>query len=138
MGFKAKKKLYRLTFADDTDMAGLEITMASVSMATLLRMQDLSDRGPELANDMTAFHESVSIFTGAMLSWNLEDDEDRPVPVTVEAVLDQDPEFILAIIAAWTKAISGVPDPLDAGSTSGAPSPAALPPMEPVSPSLPS
>jgi hypothetical protein len=138
MGFKAKKKLYRLTFADDTDMAGLQVTMTSVSMGTLLWLQEMSENGAEVAQDAAAFRKVVEVFVGAMLSWNLEDDDDTPVPVTVDGVLAQDPDFMMSIIAAWTKAISGVTDPLDARSTSGQRSLEASIPMETLSPSPPS
>lgn len=135
MGFKVKKKLYKLTFAQDTDLSGLEVTMTSVSMGKLLRIQELSD-SPDVTANMAAFHEMIEIFTGAMLSWNLEDDFDQPVPVTPEGVLTQDPDVLMVIIGQWVKAISGVADPLGAGSTSGAPSPEASLPMEAVSLSL--
>ena len=138
MGFKARKKLYRLTFADDTDLFGLEVVMSSVSMGTLLTLQEMSDRADEVAKDKTQFRDVIEIFAGAMLSWNLEDDFDEPVPVTVDGILTQDPDFIMAIITAWTKAIAGVADPLGDSSTSGAPSPEASLPMEPISPSPPS
>lgn len=133
MGFKAKKKLYRLTFAEDTDMAGLDVVASSVPLGTLLRLQEMADRGEEIAKDKAAFREVVEILAGAMLSWNLEDDFDQPVPVTVEGILAQDVDFVIAVIRAWTKAISGVADPLGAGSTSGAQFPEASIPMEPVS-----
>lgn len=138
MRFKAKKKLYKLVFAQDTDMAGLEVTMSSVSMGALLRLQEMAGRADEIAKDMAQFREIVAVFAGAMLGWNLDDDFDHPVPVTVDGILTQDPDFIMAIIGEWIKAISAVPDPLGVGSTSGGPSPAVSLPMEPVSPSLPS
>ncbi len=134
MGFKAPKKLYRLTFADDTDLAGLEVTMSSVPMGSLLEIQQLTGSAEDVAQDMTGFHRMIEIFTGAMLSWNLEDDFDQPVPTTPDGVLTLDPDVIMVIIAAWTKAISGVSDPLDAGSTSGPTSLEASLPMEPLSP----
>lgn len=134
MGFKAKKKLYQLRFADGHDLEGLEVTMSSVSMGTLLKLQEVGDRADEVAKDMSQFRGIVEIFAKAMIGWNLEDDFDRPIPVTVDAILDQDPDFIMAIILEWTKAISGVPDPLDAGSTSGERSLEAQLPMAPLSP----
>lgn len=135
MGFKAKKKLYLLKFADGHDLEGLEVTMSSVSMGTLLKLQQMGDRADEVAKDMAQFHELVEVFAGAMIGWNLEDDFDQPVPITVDGILGQDVDFIMAIILEWTKAISGVPDPLDAGSTSGPGSLEASLPMAPLSPS---
>lgn len=138
MGFKAKKKLYRLVFDETTDLSGLQVTMTSVSMGTLLRLQEMSARGEEVVKDDVSFRDVVEVFVGAMLSWNLVDDDERPVPVTVDGVLDQDPDFIMEVVTAWTKAISGVPDPLDGRSTSGPAFPEASIPMETLSPSPPS
>ncbi len=133
MSFKAKKKLYLLRFTEDTDMDGLEVTMSSVSMGVLLQLEEMSTRADEVVKDMSQFRTAIEIFAGAMLAWNLVDDFEVPVPVTVDGVLMQDPDFIMGIITAWTKAISGVADPLDGRSTSGEQSPAASIPMEPVS-----
>jgi hypothetical protein len=138
MGFKAKKKLYLLRFAADHDLAGLEVTMSSVSMGALLSLQEMSTRQDEIVRDKTQFREMIEVFAGAMIGWNLEDDFDRPIPITVDGVLTQDTDFIMSIIVEWTKAISGVSRPLGDGSTSGGQSPEASLPMEPRSPSPPS
>lgn len=131
MGFKAKKKLYRLIFADE-DMAGLEVTMTSVPMGDLLSLQQLDPK--RAASDPAEFRELLEIFAGAMLEWNLEDDNDQPVPITVDAFLKQDIDFIFEIITQWSTAVSGVSAPLDGGSTSGATSLEASIPMDVLSP----
>ncbi len=66
------------------------------------------------------FRELLEIFAGAMLEWNLEDDNDVAVPITVDAIMKQDIDFIFAIIKAWGDAVGGVSGPLADGSTSGA------------------
>ncbi len=138
MGFKVKKKLYKLVFADE-DMQGLEVTMTSVPTGHLLRLQELSSAGSTaVAKDSGTFRELIELLAGAMLSWNLEDDDDQAVPVSVESLLAQDPDFLMEIISAWTIAITGVSAPLDGGSTSGDGSLEASIPMEPLSPSHPS
>lgn len=133
MGFKAKKKLYKLIFADE-DMAGLEVTMTSVPMGDLMSLQQLDPK--RAANDPAEFRELLGIFAGAMLSWNLVDDNDQPVPITVDAFLKQDIDFIFAIIDAWSTAVAGVSAPLDGGSTDGATALEASMPMDVSSPSL--
>lgn len=133
MGFKAKKKLYKLIFADE-DMAGLEVTMTSVPMGDLMKLQQLDPK--RAARDPDEFAELLGIFAGAMLEWNLEDDADQPVPITVDAFLKQDIDFIFAIIDAWSTAVAGVSAPLDDGSTSGATALEASMPMDVSSPSL--
>jgi hypothetical protein len=131
MGFKAKKKLYRLIFTDE-DMDGLEVTMTSVPMGDLLKLQQLDPK--RAASDPEEFRELLQIFAGAMLDWNLEDDADQPVPITVDAFLKQDIDFIFEIITQWSTAVSGVSAPLDGGSTSGANALEASMPMDTLSP----
>jgi hypothetical protein len=131
MGYKVKKKLYKLIFADE-DMAGLEVVMTSVPMGDLLALQQIDPK--VAATDPAQFRTLMEIFAGAMLSWNLEDADDQPIPITADDILAQDIDFIMAIISAWTSAISGVSAPLDGGSTSGGNSLEASMPMEPSSP----
>jgi hypothetical protein len=131
MGFKAKKKLYKLIFADE-DMDGLEVTMTSVPMGDLMSLQQLDPK--RAAQDPEEFRKLLGIFAGAMLSWNLVDDNDVAVPITVDAFLEQDIDFIFAIIDAWSSAVGGVSAPLDDGSTSGANALEASMPMDALSP----
>ncbi len=134
MGYKAKKKLYKLIFADE-DMNGLEVIATSISMERILRMQELSAAGEQTTRSPAAFRELVETLAGAMLSWNLEDEFDQPVPVTVAGILAQDPEFVMEIVSSWTLAITGASGPLGDGSTSGGSSALeASMPMEPLSP----
>ena len=133
--FKAKKKLYRLVFADE-DMAGLEVTMTSVPMGDLLKLQQLDPKSA--AQNPEEFRKLLEIFAGAMLEWNLDDDNDQPVPISVDSFLKEDIDFIFEIIKAWSDAVAGVSAPLDGGSTSGGTSPEASIPMDTLSPNLPS
>lgn len=134
--YKAKKKLFKLIF-EDPDMAGLEVTVTSVSMDKLLRIQELNE-DKEARRSSEAFRELVDILAGAMLSWNMDDDFDEPVPVTAEGILTQDPAFVRQIISSWTDAISGVSAPLDDGSTSGDALLEASIPMDALPPNPPS
>ncbi|TMC47631.1 MAG: hypothetical protein E6J20_19380 [Chloroflexi bacterium] len=138
MGYKAKKKLYKLTFAEDTDMDGLEVTMTSISTGQMLRLQQLSGMGAAATKDPKIFGEMIGIFAGAIKSWNLEDDDDTPVPATVDGAMAQDPDFIMVIISSWCLAIVGVSGPLDGPSTSGANALEASMPMDALSSSPPS
>ena len=132
MGYKVKKKLYKLIFADE-DIASLEVVMTSAPMGDLLRLQQIDPKGA--AKSPAEFRELLEIFAGALLSWNLEDDDDQPVPITVDAFLAQDIDFIKDIIHAWTEAIAGVSVPLEGSSTSGGKSLEASIPMDAASPS---
>lgn len=137
MGFKAKKKLYLLKFQDPS-YEGLEVTATTVSMETMLWVQSLGARVNDIAKDPAGFRQVVDVLVGAILSWNLEDDEDRPIPVSSAALLAQDPDFVSDIMVAWTAAITGVSGPLGEGSISGPQPPGLSLPMEPLSPNPPS
>jgi hypothetical protein len=122
MGYQ--RKVYRLVF-DDPEMDGLEVRAKSVSLGAMRKAADSDDE-----------FLMMELFAKALVSWNLEDDGE-PVPATLEGLEDQDPEFVTAIITAWTGTISGVPDasPLGGGSDSGRRSLEASIPMETLSPS---
>ena len=137
MGFKAPKKLYRLTFQDPS-YQGLEIVATSVPMETMLWVQSLGNRVNEIAQSADGLRRMVDVMVGAILSWNLEDDDDRPLPVNAESLLAQDPAFVSDIMVAWSAAITGVSGPLGEGSISGPQSPEASIPMAPLSPNPPS
>jgi hypothetical protein len=129
VGFKPPKKLYKLTFADE-DMAGLVVTMHSIPVGSLLRLQELSDQGADQAKVTGTFREMMDMFAGALVEWNLVDEQDQILPTTLESVLGLDTDFLMTVITSWTQAISGVSAPLDAGSTSGTPFPEGSIPME--------
>lgn len=134
-GFKPPKNLYLLKF-EDPSYEGLEITATSVSMETMLWVQSLGSRVAEVANNPDGFRKIVDVLIGAILSWNLEDDDDRPIEVTSAALLAQSPAFVADIMVAWTAAITGVSGPLGEGSISGPQFPEGSIPMETLSSSL--
>lgn len=133
-GFKVPKNLYRLVF-EDPAYHGLEVTATSVSMETMLWVQGLGDRVSDIAKTPEGLRQVVDVLVSAILSWNVEDDDDNPLPVSAEALLAQPVSFVLDIMAAWTAAITGVSGPLGAGSISGPRFPEASIPMETPSPS---
>jgi hypothetical protein len=129
MGYKRAKKTFRLVF-EDPSMEGLEVVATATSMANLLEIERLGTR-LESSTDMPA--EDAAEFFGRFVellrSWNLEDDDDKPVPLTVDGLLAQDSDFVLAIIDAYKDAVTGIDDDLGKGSTSGASFPEVSIPM---------
>ncbi|MFC5834659.1 hypothetical protein [Nonomuraea insulae] len=133
MGYKRPARVYKLVFNEDDDMAGLEVKARSMSTGGLLDMAPLLDlqlSASPTAEEMESIAELLERFAGVLVSWNLEDDDDEPVPATLEGLLDQDIDFVLRIILAWADAISGVPAPLDGLSPGGEPSLVASIPMD--------
>lgn len=132
MGYKRNPKIYNLKFGDDTDYAGLEVQVRTITMGQLLAMRS----GKTSDDDKDNIRVSVELLAERIVDWNLEDENGDPVPPTLDAILEEDDDFIFAIINRWTDAVSGVKAPLQQSSPSGEPSPVESIPMEALSESL--
>lgn len=143
MGYKPKRTLYKLNFAE-TEHSGLEVTTRAVTVDGLLEITGLAAAvdgiTPEQADAESArrVSELIDRFARILVSWNVVDDDDQPVPATREGLGSQDFPFVMAIILAWITEMSQAPPPLPNASTSGAPTLEASIPMAPSSPSPPS
>lgn len=139
MGYKRQLKIYNLVFSDP-DMAGLEVKTKGTSLASYLKIVELAMKMQGSAADdidLAALDELFGRFADVLVSWNLEVETvvkgkpvDQPVPATKEGLLDQDPEFVMAIVNAWTSAVGDVGGDLGKGSTNGANFPEVSIPME--------
>jgi len=130
VGYERNPKVYHLKFQDG-EYAGLEVRVKSLSMKQLLTMR--AGKGDD---DKDGTERAVEYLAERIVDWNLTD-QGVPVPPTLDNILEEDDDFILAIINKWTTAVSGVPAPLPESSPSGEPSPeASAIPMVPLSESL--
>jgi hypothetical protein len=61
------------------------------------------------------------VLAAHLLEWNVEDDDGRPVPATLDGVRSREPDEVMAIKQAWTDAMTTIPenDPLALSSTGG-------------------
>jgi hypothetical protein len=143
-GFKPKRTLYKLDFSD-TELAGLEITARGASMGELIEVLEGADRIGELqeldgaqdaAKIADQLRELVAPFARKLTGWNLLDDDDNPVPASVDGLLTQELDFVVAVITAYGQAMTQAPPPLRAGSASGATSPEVPAAMAAMSASL--
>lgn len=132
MGYKRNRKLYKLVFDQDTDYAGLEVVVGTVTMGQLLTMRT----GKQDDDGKDGVQASVELLADRIVEWNLEDEDGQPVPPTLDAMYGEDDDLILAIINRWTDAISAVRAPLQQSSPSGEPSLVESVPMEALSESL--
>jgi hypothetical protein len=135
MGFKVKEKQYKLKFDDDQEMAGFEVIMLPMSVETVLLLQELGEPRETRGEDREDVRSTMQLVADHMVSWNLLDADDLPVPVSVKALQTLEMSFYRTIVREWDRACAGVPAPLDSGSTSGVSSLEASIPMEPSSPS---
>ncbi len=142
MGYVRVKKIYKLVF-EDPEMDGLVVRAKSVPVGQfveLARLAELDKKDTYSGEDLEQIDRLFRGFASALVSWNLEDDNEDgatvPVPASVDGLYAQDLEFVMAIIAAWMQAMGGVTGPKEQRSNAGELSLAASIPMEPLSPSL--
>ena len=133
MGFKVKSKTYTVRFEDGHEYHGVEARLSGMSYGEWEQVTGL-DGGEGETNG----GDSVRRFVDHLISWNLEDEHDRPVPTTLDAVKELDHNLVAALNNAWIQTLIGVhdADPLPETSPSGEPSQVASIPMEALSESL--
>ena len=130
MGYKPKRTLYRLTF-EDPDLEGLEVVTKRTTVDALLGFVELFEQVKD--SDPEKFSpEDIGMLTGlfarfvkVVVSWNIEDDDDRPVPVTVDGLQSLELDFVMQIIESWITGMVQAPPPLPGTSASGGTSPEA-------------
>lgn len=134
MGYKRARKRYRLTF-EDPELEGLEVVMGSLSISEFMELTSaVGGVSAESADGVTGLLEK---FASRIISWNLEDDDDQPVPADFDGVKTQELGFVMAIVTAWMDAIANV-DPTSRASANGTGTfPEVSLPMEPLSASRP-
>lgn len=131
MGFKRERKTYKLAFTGELD--GLIVRARSLPLGQFMELGKLMDTEAAVtpgADDMGKVDTLFRTFAGALMSWNLEDDDDKPVPANVDGLYSQDLELCTAVVTAYIHAVSGVAAPLDQPSPDGDPSLEASMPME--------
>jgi len=132
MGFKRQTTVYDLHF-EDPRFEGLEVQAKSLPTGKLMKLMRLSTQiGGKGVDDLASVDELFGGFAAALVSWNLEEEDGTPIPATLDAINDQDFDFVMAVIMAWMEAVAGVPSDLGKDSTSGDPSLEASLPMAPV------
>lgn len=117
MGFKPKRRTATMTFPEDHDLYGLEIRVRIPSVGLVM---DTPDGNP--FRDMFLAHAE---------SWNLTDENDQPVPLTLEGLQTLEAVDFRSILKAWFDYVTGrVSGPLESGSANGQLPPAESLPME--------
>jgi len=133
MGYKAKLKTYLVRFDEGHEYHGAEARLRGMTYGEWEQVTGL-DGGEGDENGGA----SVRRFVDHLISWNLEDDDGKPLPMTMDAVKTIDHDLVAALNNAWVQTLIGVHDgdPLPESSPSGGPSLAASVPMEALSESL--
>lgn len=136
MGYKVKRTIYRLVFegkheglivsAKSPPLGFLELAMGMAPLAGK-RTEDMTPEDLELVTKV------FGGFSEYLVEWNLENDDDTPVPPTLAGLRSQDIGFVMEIVEAWLNAAGEVAPPLPQPSSSGSPFPAGSLPMKPLS-----
>lgn len=122
MGFKPPRKAYKLQFEDE-EYAGLEIVARSLSVADFLKISSLADdvKGKTEAEAASSVNDLFASFARSVVRWNIEDDDDKPVPVSLDGVKTLEFDFVISVIQAWLSAMTDVEPGLGKDSNSGNP-----------------
>jgi hypothetical protein len=131
-GYKPVRQLYKIDFSE-TPHVGMEMVARGTSMSGLLKLMDIADEIDGLMElDMESTPKSeiagklrdlFAPFAKVIVSWNLIDDDDEPVPASLDGLMSQDPQFVGEILGYYTQAMTQAPPPLPAASPSGGGSP---------------
>ncbi len=118
MPYIPQRKTYTLNFAG-TALDGLIVTMTGLSIGEYLEMQKLQGLAQGETDDTDSL---VGKFVDHLIEWNVTTETGVAVTPNMKSVSGLDVDFVLEIINAWIRAISGVSAPLESSSTSGQPS----------------
>lgn len=134
-GFKRQTTIYELKF-EDPSLDGLEVRARSLPIGKLMKLMKVAVAiGAEVngAASISGVDDLFKGFSEALVDWNLQEEDGTPVPTTLEAINDQDFEFVMPVIMAWIQAVAGVGAELGKGSNSGGTFPVGSLPMAPLS-----
>lgn len=161
MGFK-RNKTFVLVFEDE-DLAGLEVKARGATVAGMLGAVELLATfegsgklaGGMSAKDLAHFDRLFRTMAGCpaecldqhdelppgqdhylnrLVSWNLEDEDDQPVPADYYGLMSQDADFAMTLVMAWMDGVLGTPGPLGRNSNDGMPPEGVSIPMETLPP----
>lgn len=133
MGYKAKIKTYLIQFDEGHEYHGAEARLSGMTYGEWEQVTGLDGGGGDTNGAV-----SVRRFVDHLISWNLEDEDGKPLPMTMDTVKEIDHDLVAALNNAWVNTLTGVheADPLPESSPSGEPSLVESVPMEALSESL--
>lgn len=106
MGFNANPTIYRLVF-EDPALEGLMVRVRRGSV--------------QIRSDFDAaetWRDQLAVIVRLLVEWNLVDDDEVTLPLTVDSLLATEDKVVAAIVDAWVQA--GQPSvPLEQPSTPG-------------------
>lgn len=104
MGYQRKRKVLRLRFEDEPE---LEVLARSASIRKFLRIMQAADEMTAGSLTEEGITELFTFFAERVISWNVEDEDGKPVDCTVDYLLDEDFDWSVRLVLAWVQAVSG-------------------------------
>jgi hypothetical protein len=126
MGYKRPVKTFVIEF-DDEEYAGLEVEVKSLPLGEFLRVSKMmqnDDKSDEHVEEL------LKVFAGALVRWNLTEEDDTAVPCDYSGVLTLDIDFAMAVIGGWVNGMADVSKSLGKDSNSTVTSQAPPIPMD--------
>lgn len=118
MGFQRKRKVYKLDFSG-TEYDGLEVKVGGLTTGEYLELVGLSAPGNDDDETGRETERMLRFFAAHLKSWNLEDEDGKPVPTSFDdGIVTNDLSMNMAIINAWTSALASVPEDTEKKSPS--------------------
>lgn len=116
-----KRKVLHLTFEDAPE---LEIYVRSVNVRRALSLMRLADQlsGGQVADVAEAekvTSEMFGAFADRVVSWTLVDDDDEPMPVSLDSLLDWDFDDAMTWVMTWIQQATSVSLPTAAPTGTG-------------------
>lgn len=105
MGHKRQRKTLSLKFEDEP---GLEILARSVSIRKFLWAMRAADQMQSGELTEEAMEELFGWFAERILSWNIVGDDDQPVPVSADYLIDEDVDWTMKVFMGWVTGITQV------------------------------
>jgi hypothetical protein len=134
MGFQ--RSTLKLVF--DGDFEGFEVSSRRLSVNDVFDLASLRGVKPTEEDMREKFRALAELLVGILVSWNLEDANEQPVPLVADEVAKLDYQLVLHIAGTLAEAAVGVSRPLSQPSSDSDTSVEESIPMEPLSESPPS
>lgn len=126
-GFR-NRRTYLLEFEEGHQYHGLQARTRPTTLGAMVEMDRARGEGEE-----RSLVDIFRPFADVLISWNVLDENDQPVPATLEGMLTQDSEMMGELVRAWQRATVRVSEGKEPRSTDGSPSVEASIPMEALS-----
>jgi hypothetical protein len=120
--YKHESRQFILRFED---LPGLEVVMRPISVGKLMDMAGMADGVKSGKASETDTLELFRLFAGRLVSWNLDGDDDKPVPADLDGVRSLDTDLFMQIFEGWFEGMTSAPKaprtPSPNGSAAGLP-----------------